>query len=264
LKTESFIFASIKKPNKLFCNKVTLVPPYKFDLRLSSLAFSLRILQQRKMAPVPRHSTLKLGVPVDIVLKADQRTGKLTRGLIAEVLTRGDHPHGVKVRLESGAVGRVQSLAVNSAPPQASGEQSSTSLQDGSHRDVMSSKEFPVHQTPSVATQNYRFQEDFRKTEPPASAEAVSLTDYIKAPSRNKQKKGRKSASSKLLHDSFPASTGREPQYEREADSLGEEQISEQTRLQTEFPKLDSALIAAILSDCDSIQETRAILVSLS
>ena len=49
------------------------------------------------------------GLEVDIVLKADQRTGELTRGMVADVLTNSaHHPHGIKVRLEDGQVGRVQ------------------------------------------------------------------------------------------------------------------------------------------------------------
>lgn len=51
------------------------------------------------------------GLTVDIVLKADQRTGKLTRGKVAELLTNSSfHPHGIKVRLEDGQVGRVQHI----------------------------------------------------------------------------------------------------------------------------------------------------------
>ena len=54
---------------------------------------------------------IKPGLKVDIVLKADQRTGALTRGIIAEVLTNSNfHPHGIKVRLEDGQVGRVQNI----------------------------------------------------------------------------------------------------------------------------------------------------------
>jgi uncharacterized repeat protein (TIGR03833 family) len=49
------------------------------------------------------------GLEVDIVLKADQRTDKLTRGIVQDILTSSSfHPHGIKVRLESGEVGRVQ------------------------------------------------------------------------------------------------------------------------------------------------------------
>lgn len=54
---------------------------------------------------------VKIGLTVDVVLKADQRTGKLTRGVVAELLTNSQfHPHGIKVRLEDGQVGRVQNI----------------------------------------------------------------------------------------------------------------------------------------------------------
>ena len=51
------------------------------------------------------------GAEVDIVLKRDQRTGKLTRGFVKDVLTRSArHPHGIKVRLTDGQVGRVKKV----------------------------------------------------------------------------------------------------------------------------------------------------------
>jgi uncharacterized repeat protein (TIGR03833 family) len=51
------------------------------------------------------------GSTVDIVLKQDQRTGKLTRGTVKDVLTKSSyHPHGIKVRLETGEVGRVKEI----------------------------------------------------------------------------------------------------------------------------------------------------------
>lgn len=51
------------------------------------------------------------GLTVDIVLKQDQRTGKLTRGVVKDILTNSpQHPHGIKVRLQSGQVGRVQTI----------------------------------------------------------------------------------------------------------------------------------------------------------
>ncbi len=51
------------------------------------------------------------GLTVDIVLKSDQRTGQLTRGVVAEILTSSNfHPHGIKVRLATGQVGRVQNI----------------------------------------------------------------------------------------------------------------------------------------------------------
>ena len=51
------------------------------------------------------------GLTVDIVLKQDQRTGRLTRGVVRDVLTNSSfHPHGIKLRLESGEVGRVKEV----------------------------------------------------------------------------------------------------------------------------------------------------------
>lgn len=53
------------------------------------------------------------GITVDIVLKGDQRTGKLTRGVVKDLLTNSQtHPHGIKVRLTDGQVGRVQEIII--------------------------------------------------------------------------------------------------------------------------------------------------------
>lgn len=54
---------------------------------------------------------IRLGDIVDIVQKRDQRTGKLTRGVVKDILTNSpSHPHGIKVRLQTGQVGRVQTI----------------------------------------------------------------------------------------------------------------------------------------------------------
>ena len=54
---------------------------------------------------------VKAGLKVNIVLKADQRTGKLTQGVVKDILTNSPtHPHGIKVRLQDGDVGRVQQI----------------------------------------------------------------------------------------------------------------------------------------------------------
>ena len=54
---------------------------------------------------------IKIGAQVKIVLKKDQPTGKLTKGVVARILTKSPHhPHGIKVMLEDGQVGRVQEI----------------------------------------------------------------------------------------------------------------------------------------------------------
>jgi len=56
-------------------------------------------------------SDVKIGLKVNIVLKKDQKTGKLTAGIIKDILTSSSyHPHGIKVRLEDGQVGRIQEI----------------------------------------------------------------------------------------------------------------------------------------------------------
>lgn len=58
-----------------------------------------------------RRSDITLGLCVDIIQKQDQRTGKTTRGVVKDILTGSPtHPHGIKVRLTTGHVGRVCSI----------------------------------------------------------------------------------------------------------------------------------------------------------
>jgi uncharacterized repeat protein (TIGR03833 family) len=57
------------------------------------------------------HSNVKVGLQVLIVLKKDQHSGKLTKGIVKNILTNSPyHPHGIKVRLESGEIGRVKKI----------------------------------------------------------------------------------------------------------------------------------------------------------
>jgi uncharacterized repeat protein (TIGR03833 family) len=62
-------------------------------------------------AELPARADIKPGTRVAIVVKADQATGRLTEGIVRDILTRSPrHPHGIKVRLQSGEVGRVKSI----------------------------------------------------------------------------------------------------------------------------------------------------------
>jgi len=58
-----------------------------------------------------KRSNIRPGLLVRIVLKQDQRRGKLTEGIVKDILTKSPtHPHGIKVRLQSGQVGRVKEI----------------------------------------------------------------------------------------------------------------------------------------------------------
>ncbi|MYK40919.1 MAG: YwbE family protein [Gemmatimonadetes bacterium] len=59
-----------------------------------------------------RRADIEPGVRVAIVQKQDQRTGRLTEGVVRDILTKSaTHPHGIKVRLETGEVGRVKQVS---------------------------------------------------------------------------------------------------------------------------------------------------------
>ena len=63
------------------------------------------------MAEGKKRADIRAGLRVKIVLKADQRSGKLTEGVVKDILTNSPtHPHGIKVRLADGAVGRVKEI----------------------------------------------------------------------------------------------------------------------------------------------------------
>ncbi|RLC16957.1 MAG: YwbE family protein [Deltaproteobacteria bacterium] len=63
-------------------------------------------------------SDINVGIRVQIVQKQDQRTGKLTDGIVKDILTRSStHPHGIKVRLTSGIVGRVKEILSGESVP---------------------------------------------------------------------------------------------------------------------------------------------------
>ena len=63
------------------------------------------------MSDGQKRSNIRRGLAVSIILKKDQRTGKLTQGVVKDILTKSpNHPHGIKVRLMDGQVGRVQKI----------------------------------------------------------------------------------------------------------------------------------------------------------
>ncbi|KAL9616372.1 MAG: hypothetical protein Q9160_008766 [Pyrenula sp. 1 TL-2023] len=186
--------------------------------------------------PVPPASQLRPGVSVSIVLKADQPTGKLTPGVIADVLTRGNHPRGIKVRLTTGQIGRVQSIGTGSAVAEA----------------VPFSRDDEGH-TSNIQKGRYRRPRKNRRAAQPAgiegempSGEGLSLLDYVRTPS------SRARTTNARTQDQDPNTV---------QDS--QEHLDSQKQLQAEFSNLDSALIAAILSDYTNTSEARVVLHSL-
>ena len=189
-------------------------------------------LQLARTMAVPKMSQLRLGLGVNVVLKTDQKCGKLTSGRISEILTKGDHPRGIKVRLSDGQIGRVQSLSVN--------PDSSVTVQPvlAACSPQESSTDYFPQQSRSTGRGERRdrliMQDDYRKD--PTPVETRSLMDYVKVPPPSKAKLKNQSS-----HEN-----------------------SVQGRLEKDFPKLDTALIAVILADHHDVEAARDVLNSLS
>ena len=106
--TDMFIAENVSKitdKTKLFW--VTLKTP----LILLKQRFRINHQYQTSLNSVPARDKIKIGMPVQIVQKQDQSTGNLTEGIIKRILTSSNfHPHGIKVELDNGKIGRVQNI----------------------------------------------------------------------------------------------------------------------------------------------------------
>ncbi|KAH6659078.1 hypothetical protein BKA67DRAFT_652341 [Truncatella angustata] len=141
--------------------------------------------------PVPNTRQVIPGATVSIVLKADQRTGREVQGVVKDVLTRGDHHRGIKVRLADGRIGRVQRMGTGKSPgtSEAVTSNSNTRAPGGAGDDVASSTSDALPGARFTA-QPGRYR-DIRSDEPlEAPQEQIDLSAYIVAP--KKKGKGRK------------------------------------------------------------------------
>ena len=65
------------------------------------------------LSDIPSRDKIKVGKRVQVVQKQDQRTGNLTEGVVKRILTSSNiHPHGIKVELDNGKIGRVQNIKI--------------------------------------------------------------------------------------------------------------------------------------------------------
>ncbi|KAL2263953.1 hypothetical protein VTK26DRAFT_3947 [Humicola hyalothermophila] len=117
------------------------------------------------MPHVPTTKEVVPGAQVNIVLKVDQPTGRTVSGTVSQLLTRGNHPRGIKVRLTDGRVGRVQSIAGSNAPG---------TLTTESTADIDPSGDA------SGGRRRRNFRTERRDQEPAPSLQPVGLDAYIK------------------------------------------------------------------------------------
>ncbi|KAI1849985.1 hypothetical protein JX265_003358 [Neoarthrinium moseri] len=145
---------------------------------------------------VPNIRQVIPGAAVSIVLKADQPTGREVQGIVKDVLTRGDHHRGIKVRLADGRIGRVQRMDSGAA---GSREGTSGASAPGAGDSTQPPPAFDALPPPRHSGRRPRYR-DIRSDEPlEAPQEQIDLSAYIVAPKR--KGKGRKS---RPLDDDVP------------------------------------------------------------
>lgn len=143
---------------------------------------------------VPTQAQVKRDTSVWIVLKADQGTGRQVSGLVQDVLTSGNHPRGIKVRLHDGRIGRVQRMASDSPEMAnlsntASAVQSTTFIDSQDTKHIMNGTSEHVQRT-SHSLQKPRYR-DVRLDEDQAEPETqFDLAAFVKV--AKPKKKGAK------------------------------------------------------------------------
>lgn len=146
-----------------------------------------RPFQQRQNLPsVPSKAQVIPGAAVSIVLKQDQPTGREVTGIVQDVLTGGDHPRGIKVRLTDGRVGRVQRMSSNTsnsqvAPAASSEFQVVSEGNQPSSRQQMRYRDVRLEEEPEAPPSTYDLSA-FIKVAKPKKKAVAAATPVTEAP----------------------------------------------------------------------------------
>ncbi|KIW65819.1 hypothetical protein PV04_08041 [Phialophora macrospora] len=178
--------------------------------------------------PVTQFAQIKPGLLVSIVLKADQRTGRQVQGTVSQLLTRHNHPRGIKVKLTDGRVGRVQQILSQTHHTMTSNNPWSSTESNGNPYTT------PTSQQSQGAAQGYYQSNPAQQQSQTASAPAQGI---------------RRSETEQLLEQQGDRAEQVEHMQQYEANAPQTEDDRIQAQLQREFPNIDSSLIAAIYSE---------------
>lgn len=147
--------------------------------------------QHRHHPRVPNTTQVVPGARVNIVLKADQPTGRTVSGAVRDVLTRGNHPRGIKVRLVDGRVGRVQGMAPAAAAPPDSGGGGGAGPSGAVAPDAAGGSSWMVRSEGVQGGARRGLVRDTRLDEDDKPAEQIGLDAYIKQAKPKGRKKGK-------------------------------------------------------------------------
>ena len=267
-----------------------------FDLNSSHATCSFII---HSYMPVTSRNLVSPGVAVSIVLKPDQRTGRQVQGVVADVLTRRDHPRGIKVRLRDGQVGRVHGLTPSPSQSQSHSQPPYSKRTPQAGRFVKMSQPHdnnpwgdqtspsrtnPFEQIPSAAQNNPWGEQQPQQPEsqrhdqsqsanyyepppnPPQSHQYQSHQQYQQQQPQQPQafQHPNRSQTDQMLPQGQERSEQVETMQNYESRAPQSREDKDRAQLEKEFPSVDGSLVAALYGDSKNLAETRELLEELS
>jgi uncharacterized repeat protein (TIGR03833 family) len=194
--------------------------------------------------PVTQYSKIKPGQLVSIVLKADQRTGRQVQGTVAQLLTRHNHPRGIKVKLTDGRVGRVEKIVQNMASNNPWADASSQGNPWANQQDQQGLNQSYFGQDSSNQHQQTSYGQSQEQGQP-GQQQGGFQAPPGPPPSQGLQR----SDTETLLAQQQDAGAQVETMQQYESNARMTDDDRAQAELQKQFPNIDSSLIAAIYNE---------------
>jgi uncharacterized repeat protein (TIGR03833 family) len=223
--------------------------------------------------PITQYNQIKPGLAVSIVLKADQRTGRQVQGTVAQLLTRHNHPRGIKVKLTDGRVGRVQKIGnMNSNNPWADSSsqgnpyQPPDRQQQGLNQTYFAQDTSNQHQQAPYGQHQQQPMHDEHNPWGQQSGQGGHNQGGFQPPPGPPPSQGlHRSDTEQLLAQQQDAGAQVETMQQYESNARQTEDDRAQADLQKQFPNIDSSLIAAIYNERKpNMAEVRELLQELN
>lgn len=198
--------------------------------------------------PVTQFNQIKPGLPVSIVLKADQRTGRQVQGTVSQLLTRHNHPRGIKVKLTDGRVGRVQQILRNMG----SNNPWADSTSQGNPYPHQQEQQQGLNQSYFAQDSSNQHQQGQYGQHPQQGGQGQGGQQYggYNAPPGPPPSQGiQRSDTEQLLAQQQDAGAQVETMQQYESNARQTDDDRNQAELQKQFPNIDSSLIAAIYNE---------------
>ena len=209
--------------------------------------------------PITQYNQIKPGQLVSIVLKADQRTGRQVQGTVGQLLTRHNHPRGIKVKLTDGRVGRVMS---QNNPWSDATSQGNPYVRDN-EPDTGLNQTYFAQDTSNQHQQTPYGQHSGQPAQPHGGQQQQQSYGAPQGPPSGQRRQ--QSETEQLLAQEGNAGEQFETMQQYEANARQTEDDRNQADLQKQYPNIDSSLIAAIYNERKpNMAEVRELLQELN